>query len=64
MPTPQMNESWNQIRSQIEQMWSEAEFTDKEMKKARGNMRAMVRLIHEKTNEPEDQIFNKICAII
>ncbi len=64
MATPRMNESWSQVRSQIEEIWSETEFTDREMKKARGNMRKMVALIHEKTNEPKHEIFAKISAII
>lgn len=64
MATPRMNESWLQVRTQIESIWSEAEFGDKEMKKARGNMRKMVDLIHEKTGEPHSEIFKKISAII
>ena len=64
MATQRMNESWAQVRSQIESIWSDTEFTDKEMKKARGSMRRMVRLIHEKTDEPEKEIFQKISAII
>ncbi len=64
MATPRMNESWEQVRTQIENIWSEAEFGDKEMKKARGNMRRMVDLIHEKTGEPHHEIFQKISAII
>ncbi len=64
MATPRMNESWLQVRTQIESIWSEAEFGDKEMKKARGDMRKMVNLIHEKTGEPHHEIFQKISAII
>ena len=64
MATPQMNKSWEKVRAQIEEIWSEVEFTDAEMKKARGKMRVMVRLIHHKTNEPEHSIFDKISAII
>lgn len=64
MATKRMNESWQQVRSQIESIWSEADFSDREMKKARGDMRKMVDLIHEKTGEPTSEIFQKICAII
>ena len=64
MATKRMNESWQQVRSQIESIWSEASFSDQEMKKARGNMRRMVNLIHEKTGEPTSEIFQKISAII
>lgn len=64
MATQRMNESWRQVRRQIESIWSEADFADKEMKKARGDMRKMVNLIHEKTGEPHHEIFQKISAII
>ena len=64
MATPRMNESWMQVRRQIESIWSETDFTDKEMKKARGNMQRMVTLVHQKTGEPRNEIFQKISAII
>ena len=64
MATERMNESWKQVCSQIESIWSEAEFDEKEMKKARGNMRKMVQLIHDKTGEPQSEIFQKISAIV
>lgn len=64
MATQRMNESWRQVRMQIESIWSETEFGDKEMKKARGDMSKMVKLIHEKTGEPQSEIFQKISAII
>ena len=64
MATARMNESWAQVRAQIEAIWSETEFTDMEMKKARGSLQRMVKLIHEKTNEPKQEIFDKISAVI
>jgi hypothetical protein len=64
MATQRMNDSWRRVKTQIESIWSEAEFGDKEMKKARGDMRKMVNLIHEKTGEPRNEIFQKISAII
>ena len=64
MATERMNESWRQVRSQIESIWTDAEFSDKEMKQARGNMRKMVDLVHDKTGEPKSEIFQKISAII
>ena len=64
MATKRMNESWGHVKDQIETIWSEADFGDKEMKKARGDMRKMVNLIHEKTGEPRTEIFQKISAII
>ncbi len=64
MATDRMNENWQQVCSQIQSIWNDAELGEKEMNKARGNMRKMVQLIHEKTGEPKDEIFQKISAII
>ena len=64
MATKRMNESWRQVKAQIESIWSEADFDDKEMKKARGDLNKMVNLVHEKTGEPRNQIFHKIAAIV
>jgi hypothetical protein len=64
MATERMDQSWYRIRAQIKSIWSDAEFGDKEMKKARGDMNKMVNLIHEKTGEPRSEIFQKISAII
>ena len=64
MATERMNENWLQVCSQIESIWNEATFHEKEMKQARGNMRKMVQLIHDKTGEPKSEIFQKISAII
>ncbi|MEM1127445.1 MAG: general stress protein CsbD [Bacteroidota bacterium] len=64
MATRQMNESWKRVRSQIESIWSEQEFTDSDMKKARGNLPKMINLIHEKTGESRAEIMQKMSAII
>lgn len=64
MATQRMNDSWTRVREQIESIWSEAEFGEKELKKARGDLKKMVNLVHEKTGEPRNQIFQKIAAII
>ena len=64
MATERMNENWRQVCSQITSIWSEAEFDEKEMNRARGNLRKMVQLIHDKTGEPRSEIFQKISAII
>ena len=64
MATKRMNESWRQVKAQIESIWSDAEFGDKEMKKARGDLRKMVNLVHEKTGDPPNEIFQKIAAIV
>lgn len=64
MATKSMNDSWARVVSQIETIWNEEEFGDKEMKKARGNLSKMVNLIHEKTGEPKDDIVQKITAFL
>ncbi|GIV62198.1 general stress protein CsbD [Rhodocaloribacter litoris] len=64
MATESMNESWRRVKSQIQSIWSEHEFGDKEMKKARGNLNKMVNLIHEKTGEPRSEIIQKISAFL
>lgn len=65
MATKRMNESWRRIREQIRSIWSDEDLgTDKEMKRARGSLRMMINLIHEKTGEPRSKISKKISAII
>lgn len=64
MATKTMNDSWTRVVSQIETIWSDEEFGEKEMKKARGNLTKMVNLIHEKTGEPKPDIMQKIAAFL
>ena len=64
MATDRMNENWRRVKEQIEAIWSDHDFGDKEMKKARGNLNKMVELIHEKTGEPRNEIMQKIIAFI
>ncbi len=64
MATDSMNESWRRVKVQIQSIWNEHEFEDKEMKKARGNLNKMVDLIHDKTGEPRQEIMQKICAFL
>ena len=64
MATEAMNESWRRVKAQIESIWDETEFNDKEMKRARGNMRKMVNLIEDKTGEPREEIVRKMGAIL
>ena len=64
MATQAMNDSWARVRDQITTVWSDVEFGDKEMKKARGNLREMVNLIHEKTGEPKPAIMQKLSAFL
>ena len=62
MATDQMEESWARIKTQIQTFWGE--FDEKEMKKARGDLRKMVSLIREKTGEDEAAIIQKIGTIV
>ncbi|MFT4604592.1 MAG: hypothetical protein ACI9W4_001325 [Rhodothermales bacterium] len=64
MATSAMNDSWARVRAQIDTVWPDVEFGDKEMKKARGNLPKMVELIHEKTGEPRAGIMQKISAFL
>ena len=59
-----MNDSWARVVDQIRTIWSDQEFDDAEMKKARGNLNKMVDLIHEKTEEPRPDIIQKISAFL
>lgn len=63
MATKRMNEQWRRIRDRIKAVWDDAEFTDKEMKKTRGNLQKMVNLIHEKTGEPRPEIRQKVYGL-
>ncbi len=64
MATESMNESWRRVVEQIKTIWSDQEFEDAELKKARGSLRKMVDLIHSKTEEPKAEITKKIAAFL
>jgi uncharacterized protein YjbJ (UPF0337 family) len=64
MATEAMNESWRRIRDQIKDIWEEADFDDKQMKRARGDMEKIVGLIHDKTEDSKEEIRRKMGAIL
>lgn len=64
MATEAMDESWRRIRDQIKEIWEEADFDDKQMKRARGEMDKIVGLIHDKTDESPEEIRRKMSAIL
>ncbi len=64
MATQRMNESWRRVKNQIEMIWESAEFDDIELKRARGNLKKMVTLIHEKTGESRSEIIQKMGTIL
>lgn len=64
MATPAMNASWRRVKAQIENIWEDYDFGDKEMKRARGNLNKMINLIHQKTGESRDEILRKMSAVL
>ena len=64
MATKRMNDSWIRVKAQIESIWSDADFGDKELKRARGSLNKMVDLIHEKTGESRSEIVQKMGAVL
>ncbi len=64
MATEAMNESWRRILEQIQTVWTDIEFDDKELKKARGNLRVMIDLIQQQTGEPREDILQKITSFL
>lgn len=64
MATEAMDESWRRIRDQIKEIWDDADFDDKQMKRARGEMDKIVGLIHDKTEESPEEIRRKMSAIL
>lgn len=59
-----MNSNWELVSDRIRSMWSDVEFTDKEMKGARGNLQDMILLIQSKTDEPETSIRRKVMTMV
>lgn len=62
MATRRMDEDWRRIRDRIKAIWSDVEFQDSNLKRARGSLQRMVSLIHKKTQEPRPVIRRKIMA--
>ena len=64
MATEKMNEDWRRIRDQIKDIWADTDFDDKQMKRARGEMKKIMGLIHDKTGESIEEIRRKMSAIL
>jgi hypothetical protein len=64
MATEKMNQDWRRIRDQIKDIWSDTDFDDKQMKRARGDMEKIMGLIHDKTGESIEEIRRKMSAIL
>jgi len=62
MGKQRMDQNWQRVKAQINAVWGEID--DQELKKARGSLPKMVNLIHEKTGEDRDVIFQKMSAVI
>jgi len=63
MATRRMEESWERTKEQIRIIWGDI-LSDQELQKARGDLHAMISLIHEKTGESREEIFQKMDAIL
>ncbi len=63
MATRRMEESWERTKQQIRIIWGDI-LSDQELQKARGDLHAMVSLIHEKTGESREEILQKMDAIL
>ena len=64
MATDAMNESWKRVMTQIQSIWTEQEFAETELRKARGDLKKMVDLIHDRTGEEKMEIMQKISAVL
>jgi hypothetical protein len=64
MATRRMNQSWRDVMSQIQAIWSEVSFDDKEMKTVRGSLPKMINLIQQKTGESREQILQKMGTVL
>ena len=64
MATPKMNRDWRQVRDRIKALWSDVDFDDQRMKKARGSLRKMVSLIHARTDEPRADIRERLASVV
>ena len=62
MSKARMDQSWQRVKTQIQAVWGEIDESD--LKKARGDLRNMVNLIHEKTGEDRSIIMQKMSAVI
>ncbi len=62
MADQRMEDSWARVKTQITDMWGDLD--EKDLKKARGNLRKMVDVIHEKTGEDTSLIMQKMSAIV
>lgn len=63
MATDRMNERWYRIRDRIKQYF-DADISDQEMRKTRGNLSKMVNLIHDKTGRPRPEIRRTVTALM
>jgi hypothetical protein len=57
-----MEDNWTRMRAQIQSTWENLE--DGDLKKARGDLKQMVNLIHAETGEDRDLIMRKMSAFI
>lgn len=57
-----MEQNWSRVMTQIQSIWGNID--EQELRKARGSLPKMVNLIHQKTGEDRDVIFQKMAAFV
>ena len=57
------DERWHRVRANIRAAWPEAQLTDAELNRARGDLHLMVALLHNKTGDPQPLILEKLKAV-
>ena len=57
-----MEDNWTRMRGQIQSTWENLD--DSDLKKARGDLKQMVNLIHAETGEDRQMIMRKMSAFI
>lgn len=63
MATKRMEDSWRRVKQHIVATWGD-DFSDSELKSARGDLRQMVALIHDKTGDPRKEIVQRLSTVI
>ncbi|CAM3263589.1 general stress protein CsbD [Rhodothermus bifroesti] len=63
MATKQMEESWQRTKEHIRKIWGDA-LMDHELESVRGDLQAMIALVHRKTGQSRSEILQKLEAIL
>lgn len=63
MPTREMQDSWERVKSNIRSIWGE-DLTDEMLKEGRKDLNKMVDIIHENTGTSKGEIRSQMSALI